>query len=289
MTQPSPYVYGSHPAPSGPRRSGMTKAGKWMFIIGLILSLLTVGVIVWGGNQTLRAAEQMTQERVTVSGPTSVPMEAGSIRLILAPGGETPSCTVTGPDGSSVPVETDEALEDLAGDGSDLRVVGSFTGARSGEHVVECTGAAEVSGQAGPGAIVGLAGAALGFLALLPLGFLTLLGLILWLVGRSRDAKAQQPVGGYGYPGQGYPQQGPSGPGQYPSYPQPGQGYGGQGYGGQTPGQSTGQNPQDPYAAPPQPGYGQPQDYGRSQDGRPQDHGQGSGDGRQRPGDGSRS
>ena len=61
MTQPSPYVYGSHPAPSGPRRSGMTKAGKWMFIIGLILSLLTVGVN--GPDYDLSTAELLVDWR----------------------------------------------------------------------------------------------------------------------------------------------------------------------------------------------------------------------------------
>ena len=106
---------------------------------------------------------------------------------------------------------------------------------------------------------MGVLAAGLGLLALLGFGFLTLIGLILWLVGRNRDKKAMDGPGGYGYSTS-------SGYGQSQGYgAPPSPGYGQQGY-GQGPQDRTqqwgtpGQQPpaqgstDNPWAAPPPPG-----------------------------------
>ena len=98
-TAPNPYG----PGQSLPRRSsGMTKAGKIMFFVGLVLSVLSLVAVVWGTTQTVRVAQNMMDDTITVTGDTTVPMSQGGSRMILTEGGQEPTCTVTAPDGSDV-------------------------------------------------------------------------------------------------------------------------------------------------------------------------------------------
>lgn len=255
----SSYAYG--PASSVPRRrNGMRTAGRWMFIVGLVLSLVTLGVTVWGASQAWRTFSAMESDLVAVEGATTVPMPERSMRAIVTTAAEDPSCTVTAPDGSSVPTAVDGAVMDMAS-GEQFRVVGTITADEAGDYTVECTGGqAQVTGALPATAVIGISAAALGVLALVPLGLITLLGLILWLVGRSRDRKAALATGAGYSQSHGHGQERPPYPGSYGSY---GSG-GAQGY-GQSPARPTdppapepGRAPTDPWAPPPPPGQGRP-------------------------------
>ncbi|WP_022921564.1 hypothetical protein [Ornithinimicrobium pekingense] len=275
-TSPSQYSSGQPAVP--PRRSGMTTAGKVLFFVGLALSVIAVIVGIWGINRAIQDFSAMEADAFPVEGTATVPMQDGDVRFILAEPGTDPACTVTGPDGADVPVVAETALDDAAAqEGTSL--VGTFTAGAAGEHTVTCESAAELSPALGFRDAIGLGTAGLAFLALFPLGFITLLGLVLWLVGRSRDRKAAAGPGGYGYStssgygdasyGQGYGQQGygAPGPGQQgglndgqQGYAAPGQGYGEQGGSGQGYGERYGSPPppasssDSPWAAPPPPG-----------------------------------
>ncbi|MFB9730837.1 hypothetical protein [Ornithinimicrobium kibberense] len=244
-TAPNPYG----PGQSLPRRSsGMTKAGKIMFFVGLVLSVLSLVAVVWGTTQTVRVAQNMMDDTITVTGDTTVPMSQGGSRMILTEGGQEPTCTVTAPDGSDVAVSQDAALSDL-GD-AQVQVVGAFSAVQSGDHTITCDAPAQLTPELSASSAMGVLAAGLGLLALLGFGFLTLIGLILWLVGRNRDKKAMDGPGSYGYSTS-------SGYGQSQGYGAPSSpGYGQQGYGQ---GQGYGQ-PQDS-------GYGQGQSQGYGQQG----------------------
>lgn len=229
----------------------MATAGKWMFFIGLILGLVALGVVIWGGTQVVQATDALTQDTITVEGETTVPMQSQSMRFIIAEGNDTPVCTVTAADGTNVPVGSDEVISDLASDETG-QIIGTITADEAGDYTVACTGGTvTVSGSLGSSVLIGAVAAGLGLVALLPLGLLTLIGLILWLVGRSRNKRADQDAGGYGYStstGSGYV----DGPGYVD-----GQGYGNAPGYGPPPSSPSSPSTSDPYAPPPPPpGYG---------------------------------
>lgn len=279
-------TYGSAPAP---RKSGMTTAGKWMFIIGLVLSVIAAVVMVWGFMQVVSGVQAMEDEATSLSSPQTVTMETGETRFVLTDAAGSVSCTVTLPDGSERALDqatsgdiTDQTTDDMAG---------AYTASTAGEHTFACEGSGDtqLSGPFGSAFLIGAGVGSLALVGLFPLGLITIIGLILWLVGRSRDKKALLAGPGYGgpYGGQGYGQpaygqqdygqqgygQGPAagqqqgygqapypgqqGPQDTPGWGQPGsdqhgQGYGGQGgqgYGGQGAG-STPYDPDNPYGAP---------------------------------------
>jgi hypothetical protein len=216
-----------------------------MFLIGLVLSVITLGIGIWGITQAVNDFSDLEQSMVDVAADdaTAVPMAANSTRMIFAESGSAASCTVTDPDGASVEVGSDATFDQMASeDGMDL--IGTFRSTDAGDYSVECTSAVQVGPELRLGDMMGALAAGLAFLALVPLGLLTLLGLILWLVGRSRDNRAAVGTTGYGY-----------GPGQTP-YPQDhGQGYGqGSSYPADSPSpRANDASATDPYAPPPPP------------------------------------
>lgn len=244
-TPPSPYASGQPAVP--PRRSGMTTAGKVLFFVGLALTVVAVIVGIWGLNRAIQDFSAMQDDTVAVQGTTSVPMDAGDVRFILAPQGTDPACTVSGPGGEDLAVTSDPTMDQAAAQ-EGVAVVGSFTATGSGEHTVTCDGAAELTPALGLSDAVGIGTAGLAFLALFPLGFITLLGLVLWLVGRGKDRKSAAGAGGYGYGASagypGYADQGYGAPGSG--------GYGPQGYGSPPPPDAS-SGTGSPYASPPPP------------------------------------
>lgn len=221
-TSPSQYSYGQPAVP--PRRSGMTTAGKVLFFIGLVLTVIAVVVGIWGVTRAVQDFRDMADDAVPVAGSATVAMEADDIRFILAPQGTDPACTVTGPSGNDVPVESETAIEDAAASGEGITLVGGFTATEAGDHVVQCDTPAELSPALSISDAVGIGAAGIAFLSLFPLGFITLLGLVLWLVGRNRDKKAAMGPGGYGYStSSGY---GAAEAGYYGGRVDQGQGYG---------------------------------------------------------------
>lgn len=241
--------YGYQPAP---RKSGMTTAGKWMFIIGLVLAVLAGIVAAWGVSRTVDMAQQMESESVPLAGGAqTVTMEQGDTRMVVTESGASSlSCTVTLPDGSTTSLDGGDTMADTAVQDSDFGLVGTYTATTAGEHRFECEGGGDAMLTPGFGAaqLGGIIAASLGFLALLPLGLLALVGLILWLVGRSRDKKALQGPG-YGQPPYGQQGYGQQGYGQQPGY-------------GQTP--PPGGSSSDPYASPPRQDDGRDGGDGRS-------------------------
>lgn len=271
-TYPNQYAYGQQPVP--PRRNGMKTAGKVLFFVGLVLGVIAVVVGAWGVTRAISDIEKWENDAISIQGETPVPMETDDTRFVLAPQGTSPTCTVTAPDGSSVPLTEDSSMNDMAGD-EQTTVVGMITATQAGDHVVACDGPAEVSPALSFSDALGIGAASLAFLALFPIGFITLLGLVLWLVGRNRDKKAALAASGYGYPG-GYGGSGYGGQGyvgqNYGSqgYGSQDQGYGGQTYGAPGQGQGTG-TPSNPDGTPPPPGsttnpYGTPPAPGSSTD-----------------------
>lgn len=243
-TSPSSYAYGPSavPPPSG---NGMRTAGKVIFFLGLLLSVIAVAVGVWGLTRTVQVASTLDGDVVAVQGTASVPMEQGDFRAVMADPGADVSCTVTGPDGADVPVTQDPSMENVVGEGQQL--VGVFTAAAAGEHEVTCDAPASLSPALGFDDLAGIAAAAIAFLALVPLAMLTLLGLILWLVGRNRAKKAALARQGGAHAVPGYAQPGY----EQPSYDQPG--YGRPGYDQPGYGQPGYEQPVD---TPPPPGSG---------------------------------
>ncbi|ANS78326.1 hypothetical protein SGUI_0930 [Serinicoccus hydrothermalis] len=247
-------TYASAPA----RRSGLTKAGKWMFIIGLVLSLIAGAVVAWGAIVGARTFGEMSQEDglSMEGGQATVAMEEGDFRLVLTEtSGGSASCTVTLPDGSEQPLSSGQ---DLGAQDPEMQaeVVGSYTATTSGDHTFTCDGDSTLlTPNIDTGAFVAIALAALAVLALIPLVLLTVVGLIMWLVGRSRDKRPpQQPQDGYGYGyQQGYGQQGygqqPQNYGQQPKqgYGQPSQGQGQSGSYPPPPPPPANEDPRDPY------------------------------------------
>ena len=170
--------YGYQPAP---RKSGMTTAGKWMFIIGLVLSVLAAIVFFWGLSRTIDFAQEMESESVSLAtGPQTVAMEADDIRLVLNDPsvGET-TCTVTLPDGSEAPLSPPDSTQESAMQEAQMEVVGAYTAQAEGEHVYACEGGSPtLTPGLTAGVIGGVAATGLGLLALLPLGLLTIVGLL---------------------------------------------------------------------------------------------------------------
>lgn len=240
---------------AAPRKSGMTTPGKWMFIIGLVLSVIAAVVMVWGFMQVVGGVQAMEEESISLSSPQTVTMETAESRFVLASSPGSASCTVTLPDGTERPLDQ-AASNDVPTDGTTADLAGGYTAETAGDHTFACEGGGtvELSGPFGTAFIIGAGVAGLALIALLPLGLVTIIGLILWLVGRSRDKKALQGPG-YGQPSYGQP-----GYGQ-PGYEQ--QGYGQQPYPGQQPPQQG--YGQQPYPSQPQaqpgtqdtPGWGQ--------------------------------
>lgn len=294
--------YGYQPAP---RKSGMTTAGKWMFIIGLVLAVIAGAAAAWGLSRTVGWATDMESESVSLAGgPQTVAMEQGDTRLVISEGSSASgiSCTVTLPDGTETSLSTADSAEQDAMAQADATLVGAHSATATGDHVFACEGGnAMLTPAFNAGQIGAVVAMGIGLVALLPAGLLALIGLILWLVGRGKDRRAlQQPVGpggyggGQGYAGQGYGGQGygqgyggdSSGYGRTEDYPRPGQ-QSQPGYGSQ-PGQGSGSTPPPPYGQPgqnpppPPSGYGQPggptsndpyaspgDDGGRDDEGRP--------------------
>ena len=137
----------------------MTKAGKIMFFVGLVLSVLSLIAVVWGTTQTVRVAQNMMDDTITVSGDTTVPMNQGGTRMVLTEGAQAPTCTVTAPDGSDVAVTQDAAFQDL-GD-AQVQIVGSFTAVQSGEHTITCDAPAQLTPELSASSAMGVLAAGL--------------------------------------------------------------------------------------------------------------------------------
>lgn len=262
------YGYGTGQALPA-RRSGVRTAGKWMTIIGGVLSLLTIAFMIWAFMTSVDYINSLDSEDAVSmdSGPVTVSMAEAESRMIFGEGSF--GCEVTTPDGATRALEATEVPAAESGSGGAETVL-EFTSDRAGDHTFSCDGGTGVtlSPPMDLLALLAMGGIVLGILALLLFGTITLIGIILWIVGRNKDRRLarereqfnQGHYGQGGYPGQygqgqygqgpqdgyayGPPPGGGSGYGGYPGQ-QGQQGYSGQGgQGGRTP------DPEDPYRPP---------------------------------------
>ena len=197
-------AYSTAPPPG----RGLRRWGAGLFWVGLVITVVSLVVTAASGFSLARNAEGLEDARAIV-GSTSVTLQAGELRGIVKESTQDadPSCTVTGPDGGDLPVRGADELSSQWGMLSFL-VVADFEATASGEHTVSCEGAAAT--LIPPVGVDGLLGGAFVLVAgVLGMGFgltLALIGLVLWLVGRSQSSKAAQGPAGYqGYPPPGYP------------------------------------------------------------------------------------
>jgi hypothetical protein len=197
-------AYSTTPLPG----RGLRRWGAVLFWVGLVLTLVSLVATVASGFSLARNAEGLEDARAIV-GSTTVTLQAGEVRGIVKESTQDPdpSCAVTGPDGAEVPVRGAGELSSQWGLLSFI-VVADFEATASGDHTVSCEGSAAT--LIPPVGVDGLLGGAFVIVAgVLGMGFgvtLALIGLVLWIVGRSQSSKAMQgPTGYQGYPPPGYP------------------------------------------------------------------------------------
>lgn len=192
-----PYGAGAQP---GPRKgAGMKKAGGWMSIIGAVILVLSVvgGVImgVIGGKALASLGSQIQQMQAT----QTVTLHEGEIRLLLQQGsGSQPTCELQALPGSAGQAELTSTSAEYSNlsvpvSGTEYSAFSQITVSQTGEFRLSCQSTApsqvlmtqDISGLVGSTLLLG-GGVLLGFLSG-GLGFLMLIiGLILFLVGRSK-------------------------------------------------------------------------------------------------------
>ncbi len=225
---------------AAPRRRGI-----WPMVIGGVLlvvgvpAAIIIGLII-GGGSVLSEVEDMPR----LDPGESLTLEAGAERTVYVvpsegssgtgPTGpeEEPSepslpqiedCTVTGPDGSPVPLRSTGG-PGITADGSSFLATGTFTAEQSGAHTIDCGAAtrvlvapAEFTDSFFQTLVWSIGGAFLGAGILGVVG----LGLLIWGIVAFTNSKPPRPPGPqhpYGPPGP--PPQHPYGPpGPPPQHP----------------------------------------------------------------------
>jgi hypothetical protein len=187
--------YSSAPLPG----RGLRRWGGALFWIGLALGVVSLIATVISGVGLARNAEGLEDSRAII-GPTTVTLQAGEVRGIVQESTESPvpDCSVTGPDGSEVPLRGSGDLSSEWGVAGFL-VVADFEAAQGGEHTVDCQGSAAT--LIPPVGLEGLLGGAfVAFAGVIGMGLgvtLALLGAVLWLIGRSQSKNAVRGPAGY--------------------------------------------------------------------------------------------
>ncbi|MGB3827769.1 MAG: hypothetical protein WA962_03255 [Ornithinimicrobium sp.] len=214
----------------------MKRFGAILFWLGVVITIVGVGVSIFGGSRAFDAVSSAVDDAAVMPGGTAtVQMEQGDVRTIyeqVEAGAASAECTVRGPDGEPVTLSTTPGFGGALGDIS-YEEVGDFEATQAGSYQVECTGGGTTLispaldfttlGRGALGLLGGILGVGLGLLMML-------IGAVLWFVGRSKAKNAASgPMGGAG---------GAYGGGTYGSAPPP------------------------PGSAPPPPGSGGPSTYG---------------------------
>jgi len=212
----------------------MRKFGKILFIGGLILTIAALAFGIGGIVYAVQSGVGVVRDSPSGDAAATVQAEDGEQWYVFA---ETPTlaeCTATGPDGVTVEVNRPGSSMSFDFDNTKVYRVGEFTTEAAGEYAITCApdiGTIRlVEADRINGTFTWLIAAPFLIVFSIFSGLATLLGLILWLIGRSREKNPPTPPPpGGGYPaGPGFPpapgaQPGPGGypgPGQ-PPYPQP--------------------------------------------------------------------
>lgn len=197
----------------------MRSIGRLLFWIGGILTIVCIaGGVVLAVSGFTRVAESASISH-PVDGPTEIDLEAGERMLYYVPGVVDPSTAGSGhgsgygsgygsdddsdspdyvPAGSAHCSATGPSVVDIrpggtkhtTSRGGETRVSdGGFTAENAGTYTVTCNPDAGIDVTLGPptdvgGILSGIGGVLAGVFGALAFGAVTLLGLVLWLVGR---------------------------------------------------------------------------------------------------------
>lgn len=192
----------------------MTRVGRAICLIGAVLTLIVGAAGWWGAAQGLSSLRDGGADVALHSGhDATVPMEVGDWRLILAESSEAISCTVTGPDERELALDAQGSLT-ISGQQGSMELIGRISATQTGDHHITCEGGSTLITPAfNSGNLLSFTLVAFAGLALIPLVLLTLLGLLFWVVGATRDrrrraAAARAAFAGApgGYPGEYAPQ-----------------------------------------------------------------------------------
>lgn len=173
-------------------RARLRRSGRQLVRVGAVLTVVSLVVTLVAGFMTRSMVNHLQDNSAELlDGSATVTLREGTDRTLYVTGGliapgelvptpvEQISCRITGPDGR--PVDLDDRTADRVGVDlavARIQVVGHFTAAADGEHVVECDGLGVViSPEVSPASVV----ARIGGLALGSLG--TILGVTMMLIG----------------------------------------------------------------------------------------------------------
>lgn len=169
-----------------PKRGG--RGGKITFFIGLGLLVIGIVVTIIGAIAAFGWVSDLAEggSGFTDSAQVDAPADTGYVIMAQNPQG-TPSCDVSSPSGS--PVSLDTSMTTTTNDGSvEVVLVGSFQTGEAGTYTLNCSGAQ--SFMYGQMDITQVGLSSLGLIAGIFVGFIgfvvTVIGLIVWLVGRQK-------------------------------------------------------------------------------------------------------
>lgn len=179
-------------APKPSDGSGMRKAGKVLLIISAVLAVITAVCTVLSCNW-MKEITALVDNGVEVRGGTAtVTMSRGDRKAIWVPKEASGRCDVTGPDGEPLTLGGTGSVT-VTANHDEYHRMGTFTAAKAGQHTLTCSGNPDgvlIGEDFDSGSIVRGAFALMGAIGAGVLGGgLFLLGLILWLVGRSQRAR----------------------------------------------------------------------------------------------------
>jgi hypothetical protein len=227
------------PEPPKPKGKGLIISGAVLLVLGLVLGVAGIAGTIGAATRLVSSLGTPTATPATITKT----LDAGTTYAVYAEATAGTGTTddpftadvsvsdisVTGPDGSSVPVNdiSSSVTQTIDNNGGTFGAVGTFTPPITGEYTVKV---------AGSGASVAVApdvlsiGKSFASIALIPVGFLVgLVGLILLIVGLVRRSSSKralaQPgyatgpgyVGGAGYAGPGYNPTAPPAPAAPPT------------------------------------------------------------------------
>lgn len=192
----------SSAVPAAPGK-GLRKAGKILLIVGAIIVVIALAVGIALTAVGAKSYDDADTDSTIFVGATTLDLEAGTTyQVYVHDDAEEATCTATAADGStSEPGTADGATFDDSYDYS-WKSASAFTVPADGSYEVACTPAeqevevgTEPGSDARTGALTALGGVAV-LAAGTPLGILLLIiGLVLFLVGRSRAKAAQASPG----------------------------------------------------------------------------------------------
>ncbi|MGJ3508370.1 hypothetical protein [Enemella sp. A6] len=200
----------------------MRKFGKILFFGGLIATIVALALGIGGLVYALSAVTSTVRDSPSGMGEVSTQSPSDATWYVFADSPSFSECVARGPEGDDIEIRRPNGSMTFTVDGRQVHRIAEFTADKAGQYQVECDANSGtirlVEADKATGGIGWMIAAPFLIVGGIFLGLLTLLGLILWLVGRSREKSAPVTPGPYnqGPPGspphnQGPPRQGPPG------------------------------------------------------------------------------